>query len=373
MLVLDLDTISLVMEHSPSLIFVKDQDCRVVFANKAFLEIYPPQERLTIIGRTTVENFSSSEAETFLAEDRRALREGSSELVEEIVSFTGERRVFQTRKIGFTTPSGERRLLGMCNDITELANREASLVQLNAQLQAFSELAAHDLRSPLASFVNALDFIKHDAESSLSKQSLHFISLITESASNLSSNITALLIAAKANNTQFNLDIRECDLNIMLAEVKLNLADLIGRHSVHIYANRLPHVSVEPNLFRQVFQNLIENSIKYRSKGSPKIFIRHHERDERHWFSVEDNGVGVGADATMRAFELYEQEAIDGVQGVGIGLALCKRVMTLHGGHISIDSSFAEGCRVNFDIPVKRQKSTTTRGYNCKVAARPPN
>ena len=352
MLAFDVETISLVMEHSPNLIFVKDDQCRIIFGNKAFMEIFPPESRSSIIGRTMVESFSDAEAEAFLKEDRRALSEGSSDLVEEIVSYTGARKTFQTRKVGFTTSSGERRLLGMCNDITELASREAALVELNARLQSFSEMAAHDLRSPLASIVSALSLIKNDHTSFLSEKAVHFIDLMTESAFNLASNVTALLTASKASQKGRSLSVCETDLNLILAEVKFNLADAVERHGVLIYANRLPIAAVEPNLIRQLLQNLIENSIKYRSNDRQSIItIRYEENADRHCFSIEDNGVGIGMKAASKAFELYEQDTVHGVQGAGIGLALCKRVLSLHGGRISIDPRFEEGCRVIFDFP----------------------
>ncbi len=348
----ELELFALVLEYSPNLVFVKNENSVILMANPAFLNIYPPEMRDRIIGTTTVEEFSVEEAATFLAEDRRALDLGATEIVEEIIDYTGRKRVFLSKKIGFTTIEGHRRLLGMSSDITELAERERSLIDINKTLQIFSASAAHDLRSPLATFVSGLTLIRQDRNSQLSQAAGSYIDMMIESARGLAGNISSLLAASKGSRDKNAVNFAQCDLNLLFGEVKFNLTDLMQRTGAMIYADRLPHVCVEQNLIKQLLQNLFENSIKYRSRGRvPKIFLRHTETENGVSFCVEDNGNGVAASMAASAFELYTQASEVKIDGAGLGLPLCRQIVELHGGSIAIDQSYADGCRVVFDLP----------------------
>ena len=345
------DLFEMVLQHTPDLVFVKDENSVILMANTAFLDVFPPHLRHKIIGTTMVEEFSAEEAATFLAEDRRALTQGRSEIVEDIIDYTGHKRVFLSRKIGFTTAKGERRLLGICSDITELAQRELSLIEANTRLQTFSAIAAHDLRSPLATFVSGLTLIRADGGSNLSNSARGYIDMMISSARSLASNISSMLTATKHGKSKVGLSLEDTDLNLLLAEVKFNLSEAIERTGAMIYVNRLPNTTVESNLFRQLFQNLIENSIKYRSSSRPpKIFIRAEQLDGRNVFVIEDNGSGVASAVAERAFDLYQQGTSVRIDGAGLGLPLCRQIVELHGGSIRIDPAFTDGCRIVFDV-----------------------
>ena len=114
----DSGLVDFLLGNGPSLIFVKDEDSKLIYANTAFLSIYAPDQRDSIIGTTTVESFPEDEAELFLSEDRRAFREGRSEIVEEITDWEAGRRTLLTRKVVFTNEHGQKRLVCIATDIT---------------------------------------------------------------------------------------------------------------------------------------------------------------------------------------------------------------------------------------------------------------
>ena len=187
------------MSHTPNLVFVKDAQSRFLFVNKALLGVFPPERHDRIIGYTTVEEFTSEEVELFLTQDRLAIANGYSEIVEEIVDYTGRRRTFLSRKRAFEY-NGQHCLLGISTDISDLAAREKTLAELNDRLQKFSAMAAHDLRSPLATFVSGINVIKRDTETSLSAKAARCLDMIAASATNLASNISGLLNVLKAEH-----------------------------------------------------------------------------------------------------------------------------------------------------------------------------
>lgn len=117
----------MIMDYLPDMVFVKDKDLRIVEANPAFLDIYPPEERANVIGRTTLENFSGEQAAVFLSEDRKAMEAGYSETIESNTDYKGHTRMLMTKKVGFTDADGSRYILGVARDVTEAMETQEQL------------------------------------------------------------------------------------------------------------------------------------------------------------------------------------------------------------------------------------------------------
>lgn len=100
--------VTYLLQSQPGLVFIKDEKSRLIYANEAFLSIYAPEQRAGIIGTTTVESFTPEEAALFLSEDRRAFREGHSEMVEEVTDWTGRKISLLSRKVAVTLANGEK-------------------------------------------------------------------------------------------------------------------------------------------------------------------------------------------------------------------------------------------------------------------------
>lgn len=346
---LDAKIFQMIMDYDPNMVFIKDKNSIVLYGNQVFFNMHAPEKRDKLIGFTGIEHFPKDEAELFIAEDQRAIERGFTEIVEEITDYTGKTHIYLTRKIGFKGPDGEPLLLGIATDITELSQREKKLVETNEQLKKFTAVAAHDLRSPLSSITNVLDLVKYDEKSQLSPNAKKMVEMAINSANNLASNISFLLSVARAENKK-DLMFEAYNLNILVEEVKFNLSDMISRTDANIYSARLPEMKVNVHLFRQLFQNLIENSIKHRNDEAPQIIIRYEPTKTDHVFLFEDNGRGISSHQAQILFEMFERG--DGTaEGTGIGLALCLRIARLHGGSICFDPEFTHGCRVKFMMP----------------------
>lgn len=340
---------NLVMENNPNMIFVKDENFVIRYANKAFFNLYAPEYRDRIIGYTTIEDFAEKEAALFLAEDRKAFKEGYTEIIEELGNYKGVIRTYLTKKIRFQGADGKPLMLGICTDITELAEREKALVQANTMLENFAALAAHDLRSPLASYVSMLELIDLDKSNKLTPDGRFMLSSMRESIEMLLQHISGLMKVYKAD-FEGKVERSEVDLNLVLEQVKFNLHTLI-EHQGKIHSNRLPVLQVDAHLFRHLFHNLIENSVKYRSSESPVVIIRYYLANNEHCFSVEDNGIGLANTNDETLFRVFQQGGDTKSGGIGIGMALCKKVVELHGGKIWADRTVDKGARICFTIP----------------------
>lgn len=343
----------LVMENNPNMIFVKDENFIIRYANKAFFNLYPLEHRDRIIGYTTIEDFSEEQAALFLAEDRKAFKEGYTEIIEELSNHQGVMRTYLTKKIRFQGGDGKPLMLGICTDITELAEREKALVQANTMLENFAALAAHDLRSPLASYVSMLELIELDKSNKITPDGRFMLSSMRDSIEMLLQHIAGLMKVYKAD-FEGSLERSEVDLNLVLEQVKFNLHILIEQQG-KIHSNRLPVLQVDAHLFRHLFHNLIENAVKYRGSEPPVIIIKHQLNNNEHCFSVEDNGMGLGEVSDEALFRVFQQGGGTKAGGVGIGMALCKKVVELHGGKIWTDRTVEKGSRICFTIPADVQ------------------
>ena len=154
------DFLRTALNQTKSLIFVKDNDFRIVYANEAFLDLFPPEKRNSVIGTTTLEEFPNEEVEGFLKEDRRALKGENTEIIEQVTDYAGLTRTYLTRKIGFTSNNGASLMLGICHDVAKMVAQEKVLAQRNIALEKFTTIAAHDLRSPLNTLISYMDIIK---------------------------------------------------------------------------------------------------------------------------------------------------------------------------------------------------------------------
>ncbi|MCA0977226.1 PAS domain-containing sensor histidine kinase [Qipengyuania flava] len=338
-----------ILDQGPSMIFIKDEDSRIVYANRAFLALYAPDQRDSIIGRTTIESFPEDEAELFLSEDRRAMREGHSELVEEITDWKADRHTLLTRKLAFETASGEKRLICIATNITALAAREKRVVKLNAQLKVYSHSIAHDLKNPIASIISGLNILQRDKASTLSDRASMVMNALKESATGLSGYIGSMLKAAA--DEKESLDFQKYDLNILLEEVRFNLSAAIEAADMSLAVTRLPSATVAPSLLRQLFQNLIENSIKHAGSDRLVVTIHHKEDNGEHVFYVGDNGKGIPNEKKDMVFTQFFRDG--SAEGLGLGLTICQRIANLHDGYMEIHDREEPGCCMVVRIPAR--------------------
>lgn len=332
--------VSAVLDNSKNLIFVKDRESRLVYANAAFLEVYAPDERDSVIGTTTVEKFSDDAAAVFLEEDRRAFEQGESEIVEEIVDWRGNSRCLSTRKTVYRAEDGRELLLAIATDVTELKAREKALTKANRQLRDYAQSVAHDLRTPIAAIISGVSIIERDKNTGLSERSAMVSKAIKDSAHGLSSHLTSMLDAAKSDSV--GLEFQETDLNLLLEELRFNLSALLITKNATLHASRLPKAVVEPTLFRQMMQSLIENAVRHSGVEHPVVKLRVREDGGEFVFSFYDNGPGIPREKRhllMRPFARSDAEGQG--EGYGLGMAQCQRIAQLHEGFLEIPE--AEG------------------------------
>jgi light-regulated signal transduction histidine kinase (bacteriophytochrome) len=178
---------------------------------------------------------------------------------------------------------------------------------------------------------------------------MHLHSIDT-SISGMSDFIQSLLSYGHVGSGELKL--QDCDCASVLNDVRLNLTTDVQQSCITISNDPLPVIRADPILVTQLFQNLIENGIKYRREETPRIHVAATPQSDGWLFSVRDNGIGVHPEDYERIFKPFCQS--DGYKslenGVGLGLATCKKIVERHGGQITVQSTLGEGATFTFSM-----------------------
>ena len=242
----------------------------------------------------------------------------------------------------------------------QLAQANLALTQHNAELEQFNAAVSHDLKSPLTSARLAAELLRDDSEH-LSPDQKENIELIGQSVRRMNALIVELLNLSRLGT---NLgEVSAVDLNEVLADIRVDLAALFQERSARFETGEMPCVAGNRELLRDALQNLVENAIKYGHPDGPTVRIDDVSGDaEAVTLAVEDNGFGIREEDRSRVFRPFVQ-LDSGASGVGVGLAITRRIIQLHKGSISLgDGVQSTGLRVMLDLPRATQEGSDEAG-----------
>ena len=243
----------------------------------------------------------------------------------------------------------------------ELERANKALQRSNAELQNFAHVTAHDLQTPLRSIAGFSQLvqakIRQQASGEADRELETWTAQIVENAKRLQILIQSLLSYTRIDKQGF--PFKQVNVNQILAEVIGALGSSIEAAGAEVVAEQMPSVQADPVQLGQLFQNLIENAIKYRSNLPPRIRIACTQEGGDWLFSITDNGIGIDPRHHERIFAIFKRlHSYTQVPGSGIGLATCRRIVERHGGRIWVASQPGEGSTFYFTIPVAAYDST---------------
>lgn len=147
------------------------------------------------------------------------------------------------------------------------------------------------------------------------------------------------------------------DCSLLVDKTIASLKPLLEETRAEITHSGLPSINSSEILIGQVFQNLINNAVKFRGEKAPRVHISAEEKKTEWEFSVKDNGIGIEKEYAERIFLIFQRlHGPEQYPGTGIGLAICKRIIERYGGRIWVESKPGEGSTFLFTIP-KRANS----------------
>ncbi len=231
----------------------------------------------------------------------------------------------------------------------ELWRSNEELERSNADLERFAFVASHDLQEPLrmmSVYSQLLERRYPDARGEVGS----YIGQIVGGARRMRDLLLDLLTYMEIATVP-DKPAGAVDLNTLLENVKQNLRVSIEESGAMIMSPSLPTVNANEAHLTSLFQNLISNSIKYRSEQSPSIRVTVESDDREYRFGIADNGIGIQPEYHGKIFAAFKRLHGNNISGTGVGLAICQRVVERYGGRIWVQSELGKGATFLFTLP----------------------
>jgi PAS domain S-box-containing protein len=228
----------------------------------------------------------------------------------------------------------------------------AELSRANEDLNQFAYSASHDLQEPLRMLVIYSQLLSRRYASVLDEQANEYLGFIVDGARRMEMLLSDLLGYMQVVNMA-QLPTAAIDPNPALQRVMDTLAGSITESQANIECDALPMLAVQEFHLIQLFQNLLSNSIKYRSERPPHVRITCSREDAFWKVCVQDNGIGVAPEYRDQVFKVFKRlHDKEKYPGTGIGLAICQKIVERYGGKIWVEDAPVQGLTVCILLPV---------------------
>jgi len=239
--------------------------------------------------------------------------------------------------------------------IKNLQNKNIKLEQTTEELERFTYIASHDLKSPLRTINSFIGLIERDISRENYKALPERMQFVKSGAQQMNTLVEDILEISTLNNPDEKKK-TNVDLNKVLEKVQANLTDDINSKNAVVNADLLPSYYCDEAEFLLLFQNMIQNGIKYNDSETPTIDISSQKTDNQLLISFKDNGIGIDNEYHDQIFQFFKRlHSSDKYQGTGLGLGLCKKIVNSYGGEIEVDSETGEGStfRIKLEMEAK--------------------
>lgn len=313
-------------------------------------------------------------------EDAGKLRQQVALMIEEedlpyiyyrIIQKNGAIRHFKGYAKVIINIEGDRRLLGTIADITDeidnfrlIEQRNLELERNNAELASFNYVASHDLQEPLRKIQTFISRLEDKEYYRLSESGKLYIERIKTASSRMRSLIDDLLQFSRTNKLEEAFEVS--NMNVLFETAKHDLTEIINEKKAKITVDVLPPMRVIPFQIKQLFQNLIGNSLKYsKDEVAPIIHIGYSKTKASlipgiktsnyklyHVISVTDNGIGFSQEYAEKIFILFNRlHAKNEYSGTGIGLSICRKIVENHQGYLYATGKENKGATFTVYLP----------------------
>jgi len=361
----------------PEHIFVKDLQGRYILDNVAHRRFLNVAEPTGLAGRTVFDFFPRELATIYEADDRSVLASGVAILNREepAVTARGDLIWFLTTKAPLRSISGE--LIGLVCVSADISERKvaeeklrvfaAQLERSNAELRDFASVASHDLQEPLRKIQAFADRLRLKCAAALAPEGLDYLERIQAAAGRMQTLIQDLLTLSYV--TSRAQPFKEVDLAQVMQGVLSDLEVAIEQTAAKIEIGPLPTLDADPVQMRQLFQNLLSNALKFHKPGQPPevnvsarvLTAQEHQiagagpGEEICQIVVADNGIGFEEQFVEQVFTLFQRlHSRQEYEGTGIGLAVCRKIASRHGGSIVAKSGEGQGATFIIKLPIKQ-------------------
>jgi two-component system CheB/CheR fusion protein len=257
------------------------------------------------------------------------------------------------------------RMIGTTWDITkEKVNRDRNLQSMqkleakNQELQQFAYIASHDLQEPLRTITSMNDIIIKMYSKDLDDEAKKMMGFVSQAGIRMRNLVRGLLDYSRLGKNQ---TVEYIDCNKLLQEVQDDLSVAIENKGALIKVNKLPKLMGFKTELRLLFENLINNAMKFQKEGEiPKIKVSCSSDLNRWKFAIKDNGIGIPEEYKEKIFVIFQRlHDKNTYEGTGLGLAHCKKIVELHNGNMWVESILDEGSTFYFEIAKNLENAQT--------------
>ena len=364
-----------IINNVASPIFVKDKDHRWILLNDAYCE-FMGYQRQELIGKSDVDFFPKEEAQVFWQKDQLVFDTGQINVNEEnFTDASGKRHIVLTKKVLFVQENtGEKLLVGIINDITELKSTEQRILQLNNELQdsntklksaydqlqealemlvrserlaALGEMAAmigHELRNSLGVIRNSVYFLKLKLPKLIQeKKVLKYLDILEEEV-RISDKVISDILSFNRMKAPV---LRKNNLNTIVIEELKRINFPIGVRKELSLDKSLPDIKVDADQIRRVFANIVDNALEAMPDGG-ELLVKTFLQDP--WFVVKFTDMGMGIPEENLS-KIFKPGFTTKQHGSGLGLAICSGILVLHNGKIEVKSQVGKGTEISIYLP----------------------
>lgn len=237
-----------------------------------------------------------------------------------------------------------------------IADRTLELKRCNSEFEQFAYIASHDLQEPLRMVASYTELLAQRYKDQFDERGEKYVAYASDGAKRMQRLVEALLIFSRVG-TRGRLP-EPTDLAAVARAAVKNLSPAMIRSGAHVEVGTLPMVMADGIQIGQVFENLIDNAIKFRGDRAPHIHVG-AEADGNQWIvRVADNGIGIDTKFSERVFLLFQRlHDREKYGGSGMGLTISRKIVERHGGRIWYESQPGKGTTFFFTLPAAQQRA----------------
>jgi light-regulated signal transduction histidine kinase (bacteriophytochrome) len=232
----------------------------------------------------------------------------------------------------------------------QLARQARELTRSNTELEQFAYVASHDLQEPLRKVTSFCQLLEQRYGDQLDERGKQYLDFAVDGAKRMQQLILDLLAFSRVGRS--TAAFVAVNLPETARDAVTNLEATIRARGAIVNVGVLPTVPGDPTLLTALFQNLISNAVKFNVAPVPTVTITADRTDAGWTLACADNGIGIEPQHAERVFMIFQRlHGRDEFEGTGIGLALCEKIVTYHGGTIWIDPDVTEGTTIRWTLP----------------------